>query len=463
MAPGAPVITGPKVDVSQSSTAVLLQGTATPGTVRIFDGATLLASLPYDGGQWTFSTVDLSEGPHVFTAHTVDAAGNVSGPSAPRTVTVDRVAPTVTIDSNPGPLTNLFTFDIAFSASEPGVTFECLHFWPGTPDPDVSQCTSPWAFRELPDGVHRFELTATDATGNRGPTVGRDVTIDSAVPTPIVPTFEGTTFSFAAEEPGATFECRVEGPAVDSGFVPCQSPKAYADLPGGDYRFTLRTLDAAGNYADATRARSPSPQTPQIDPTPTPSAAPTPRPTATPTPTPEVRGDRRRPARQRQDPRACAGHQRVRRARRDEGPPGRYGDRCPQRQDPADLRAGPGQAGPEGRASTAASSPSPRAATASSSSGSPRRSPHAPRRRKKAKAAAAKPKSRKLWGDGKGKFRTRGQYSAATIRGTRWLVEDSCKGTLTRVTNGVVSVRDNGARKTVLVRAGKSYLAKPKR
>ena len=38
---------------------------------------------------------------------------------------------------------------------------------------------------------------------------------------------------------------------------------------------------------------------------------------------------------------------------------------------------------------------------------------------KEARAAATKPKSRKLWGDGKGKFRTRGQYSAATIRGTR--------------------------------------------
>ena len=45
---------------------------------------------------------------------------------------------------------------------------------------------------------------------------------------------------------------------------------------------------------------------------------------------------------------------------------------------------------------------------------------------KKAKArrsaAAKKPKTRKLWGDGKGKFRTKGTYSAATVRGTKWLV-----------------------------------------
>ena len=80
---------------------------------------------------------------------------------------------------------------------------------------------------------------------------------------------------------------------------------------------------------------------------------------------------------------------------------------------------------------------------------------------KRASAAQRKAKSRKLWGDGKGKFRTRGRYSAATVRGTIWLVQDSCAGTLTRVRQGVVSVRDR--KRTVLVRAGRSYLAKPRR
>ena len=36
-------------------------------------------------------------------------------------------------------------------------------------------------------------------------------------------------------------------------------------------------------------------------------------------------------------------------------------------------------------------------------------------------SAAAKKKKRKLWGDGKGRFRTEGSYSSATVRGTRWL------------------------------------------
>ncbi len=81
----------------------------------------------------------------------------------------------------------------------------------------------------------------------------------------------------------------------------------------------------------------------------------------------------------------------------------------------------------------------------------------------KASAAAKKPKTRKLWGDGKGKFRTRGQYSAATIRGTKWLVTDTCTTTTTKVTQGAVTVQDLVKNKTIVVRKGKSYTARSKR
>ena len=81
---------------------------------------------------------------------------------------------------------------------------------------------------------------------------------------------------------------------------------------------------------------------------------------------------------------------------------------------------------------------------------------------KRARTSAGK-KTRKLWGDGKGSFRTSGKYSAATVRGTRWLVQDSCAGTLTQVKVGVVLVRDKVRGKNITLRAGKSYTAKPKR
>jgi hypothetical protein len=82
---------------------------------------------------------------------------------------------------------------------------------------------------------------------------------------------------------------------------------------------------------------------------------------------------------------------------------------------------------------------------------------------KAASAAAKKPKTRKLWGDGSGSFRTRGEFSSATVRGTKWVVIDRCDGTLTRVVTGVVSVRDFVKRKTIVLRAGKQYLARKKK
>jgi len=66
---------------------------------------------------------------------------------------------------------------------------------------------------------------------------------------------------------------------------------------------------------------------------------------------------------------------------------------------------------------------------------------------------------RRLWGNGKGRFTTKGRYSSATVRGTKWLTEDRCDGTLTRVIHGVVRVRDFRAHKNVNVHAGHTYLA----
>jgi hypothetical protein len=84
----------------------------------------------------------------------------------------------------------------------------------------------------------------------------------------------------------------------------------------------------------------------------------------------------------------------------------------------------------------------------------------------KGKATIAKKKKvkkRRLWGDGKGHFRTKGKNSAATVLGTKWLVEDRCTSTLTKVARGKVSVRDFVKKKTVLVKKGHRYIARAKR
>jgi hypothetical protein len=82
----------------------------------------------------------------------------------------------------------------------------------------------------------------------------------------------------------------------------------------------------------------------------------------------------------------------------------------------------------------------------------------------KASAAAKKKKKvRSLWGDGKGRFRTKGRRAAATVRGTKWFTQDTCDSTKITVKRGVVQVRDFVKRKNVTVKKGHSYVARKKK
>jgi NHL repeat len=78
-------------------------------------------------------------------------------------------------------------------------------------------------------------------------------------------------------------------------------------------------------------------------------------------------------------------------------------------------------------------------------------------------AARSRRARRRLWGRGKGRFRTRGKRSAATVRGTIWLTEDRCDGTLTKVKRGKVVVRDFVRRRNVVLTPGERYFARRKR
>jgi virginiamycin B lyase len=87
----------------------------------------------------------------------------------------------------------------------------------------------------------------------------------------------------------------------------------------------------------------------------------------------------------------------------------------------------------------------------------------AARRPKAAHAAShSSHKSRVLWSkDNHGRYSTHGANSVATVLGTEWETIESCAGTLTRVLKGKVKVQDLHLHRTVTVRAGHSYLARP--
>jgi uncharacterized repeat protein (TIGR01451 family) len=81
----------------------------------------------------------------------------------------------------------------------------------------------------------------------------------------------------------------------------------------------------------------------------------------------------------------------------------------------------------------------------------------------RASAARSKKRLGHLYGNGKGRFRTKGRFAAATVRGTIWLTEDRCDGTLTRVVKGKVAVFDSVRRTRVTVTKNHSYLARATR
>ena len=75
--------------------------------------------------------------------------------------------------------------------------------------------------------------------------------------------------------------------------------------------------------------------------------------------------------------------------------------------------------------------------------------------------AAKKRKKRKLWGKGKGTYKTKGKKGAGSVRGTTWLTEDrSDDSTRLKVKAGKVRFRDFVKRRTVKLTAGESYVAK---
>jgi virginiamycin B lyase len=68
---------------------------------------------------------------------------------------------------------------------------------------------------------------------------------------------------------------------------------------------------------------------------------------------------------------------------------------------------------------------------------------------------------RRIWAaDGGGAFATIGLDSVTTVRGTKWLTEDRCSGTLTRVKHGTVVVRERATGRRIVLHAGERHLAR---
>ena len=143
-------------------------------------GATFECNL--DGGGWVgctsaHTTTSLDDGDHTFDVKATGASGTGAAATYP-SFTVDTDAPAVTIDSGPLGTINLPSASFAFS-SEAGTTFECK-----LDDGGWVPCSPLQHYNGLSDGLHTFQVRATDEAGNTGSPVSRAFTVDTTPPPP---------------------------------------------------------------------------------------------------------------------------------------------------------------------------------------------------------------------------------------------------------------------------------------
>jgi hypothetical protein len=162
---------------------------------------------------------------------------------------VDTTPPGSIIADKPPATTQSSSASFAFASGEAGVSFEC-----SLDGAAFSGCSSPKEYTGLSAGQHTFRVRAVDAAGNVEPEPESHTwtvqSVDTTPPTTsvnVVPealsTEPDASFEFVSNEPGATFECSLDGAA----FTPCTSPRDYTGLADGQHEFRARAKDAAGN------------------------------------------------------------------------------------------------------------------------------------------------------------------------------------------------------------------------
>ena len=158
--------------------------------------------------------------------------------------------PAPDITSGPQGVVGSSSATFTFSDAEPVASFSCQ-----LDGGNASDCSSgSQSYSALSDGTHLFEVTARDAAGNDSVAASRSWTIDTVHPLvtitdkpPLLTNRTTASFSFTANHPGSTFECRLDGAQFDG----CTSPKLYSGLGNGSHTFAVRAI-SLGNVGPAT-------------------------------------------------------------------------------------------------------------------------------------------------------------------------------------------------------------------
>ncbi len=159
---------------------------------------------------------------------------------------MDTTPPNTTIIGGPTGPTSDATPTFTFTSTEGSSTFQCK-----VDSGSFGPCSSPHTTTSLADGPHTFEVKATDPAGNPDASAASQAfTVDTDPPQTTIASgpsafieVNNATFTFASDEAGSAFECRLDAAM----FAACASPKTHAGLAPGAHTFEVRSIDTAGN------------------------------------------------------------------------------------------------------------------------------------------------------------------------------------------------------------------------
>ena len=199
------------------------------------------------------SFTNLADGAYTLQVRATDSAQNTDGSAATRAFTIDTAAPQTQVDSGPQGTTNDPTPTFGFSATGGAQSYECRFdsaaFGPCS-GPGDAHTASP-----LSDGVHTFEVRASDSAQNTDQTpASRSFTVDTVAPQtqvdsgPQGPTSDSTpTFGFSATGGAQSYECRFDSAAFGTCSGPGETHTAPSPLSDGAHLFEVRATDSAQN------------------------------------------------------------------------------------------------------------------------------------------------------------------------------------------------------------------------